>query len=223
MVENRSIIRLVFNTNYCSFSADQVFLQLAPISFDASTLEIWGALLHGARLVVMPPQPPSLQEIGDHIRKHQVTTMWLTAGLFHLFVDQRPEDLRPLRQLLAGGDSLSATHVRKVLQLLPHLTLINGYGPTENTTFTCCHPMRHGDAIANSVSIGRPIANTYVYLLDEALQPVAASEVGELCAGGDGVSRGYLNAPNLTAEKFIPDLFSAVPDGRLYRTGDLAR
>jgi amino acid adenylation domain-containing protein len=223
MIENRSIVRLVFNTNYCRFGPDEVFLQLAPISFDASTFEIWGALLHGATLVIMPPQPPSLQEIGDHIREHKVTTMWLTAGLFHLFVDQRLEDLRPLRQLLAGGDSLSCTHVRKVLEDLPHLTLINGYGPTENTTFTCCHSMRHGDAIPNSVSIGRSISNTFVYILNLDLQPVSLGEAGELCAGGDGVSRGYLNAPELTAEKFADDPFSGDPGARLYRTGDLAR
>jgi amino acid adenylation domain-containing protein len=223
MVEHRSIVRLVFNTNYCQFGPDEVFLQLAPISFDASTFEIWGALLHGATLVIMPPQPPSLQEIGDHIREHQVTTMWLAAGLFHLFVDQRLEALRPLRQLLAGGDSLSSTHVRKVLEDLPHLTLINGYGPTENTTFTCCHTMRHGDTIPNSVSIGRPISNTFVYLLNDALQPVPFGEVGELCAGGDGVARGYLNSPELTAEKFADDPFSSDLGARLYRTGDLAR
>ncbi len=223
MVENRSIVRLVFNTNYCQFGPDEVFLQLAPISFDASTFEIWGALLHGAKLVLMPPQPPSLQEIGDHIREHKVTTMWLTAGLFHLFVDQRLQDLRPLRQLLAGGDSLSSSHVRKVLESLPNLTLINGYGPTENTTFTCCHSMRQGDAIPNSVSIGRPISNTFVYLLNHDLQLVPFGEAGELCAGGDGVARGYLNAPELTAGKFTADPFSTEPGARLYRTGDLAR
>jgi aspartate racemase len=223
MVENRSIVRLVFNTNYCRFGPDEVFLQLAPISFDASTFEIWGALLHGATLVIMPPQPPSLQEIGDHIREHKVTTVWLTAGLFHLFVDQRLEDLRPLRQLLAGGDSLSCAHVRKVLEDLPHLRLINGYGPTENTTFSCCHSMRHGDAIPNSVPIGRAISNTFVYILNHDLQPVSLGEVGELCTGGDGVSRGYLNSPELTAEKFADDPFSSDPGARLYRTGDLAR
>jgi aspartate racemase len=223
MVENRSIVRLVFNTNYCQFGPEEVFLQLAPISFDASTFEVWGALLHGATVVIMPPQPPSLQEIGDHIREHKVTTMWLTAGLFHLFVDQRLEDLRPLRQLLAGGDSLSSTHVRKVLESLPHLTLINGYGPTENTTFTCCHTMRHGDVIPNSVSIGRPISSTFVYLMNHEFQPVPFGEVGELCAGGDGVSRGYLNSPELTAEKFANDPFSSDPGARFYRTGDLAR
>ena len=223
MVEQRSVTRLVCNTNYCSFGPDEVFLQLAPTSFDASTFEIWGALLHGAKLVVMPPQAPSLEEIGNHIREYGVTTLWLTAGLFHLFVDQRLEDLRPLRQLLAGGDLLSSPHVRKVLDSIPDITLINGYGPTENTTFTSCHVMHHGDAVASSVSIGRPISNSFVYLLDESLRPVAAGEVGELCAGGDGVARGYLNSPDLTGEKFPSNPFSDLLNGRLYRTGDLAR
>jgi len=223
LVEHRSILRLVFNTNYCAFGPDEVFLQLAPISFDASTFEIWGALLHGAKLVVMPPQAPSLQEIGDHVRNCKVSTLWLSAGLFHLFVDQRVNDLQPLRQLLAGGDTLSSIHVRKVLESCPELKLINGYGPTENTTFTCCHVMSHGDRVTNSVSIGRPISNTFVYLLNEELQPVAPGTVGEVCAGGDGVARGYLNSPELTAEKFLADPFSTSPNARMYRTGDLAR
>ena len=223
MVEQRSIVRLVRNTDFAAFGPEEVFLQYAPISFDASTFEIWGALLNGAKLVLMPPHASSLQEIGDTIRKEGVTTLWLTAGLFHLFVDQRLDDLVGLRQLLAGGDTLSAPHVRKFLDRAPNTTLINGYGPTEGTTFTCCHSMRHGDVIPDSVSIGRPIANTSVYLLDEQLQPVPAGEVGELCAGGDGIARGYLNAGELTAAKFVSDPFSPEPDGRMYRTGDLAR
>lgn len=223
LIENRSIVRLVFNTNYCSFGPDEVFLQFAPISFDASTFEIWGALLHGAKLVVMPPQAASLEELGRAIRQFGVTTLWLTAGLFNLFVDERLEDLRPLKQLLAGGDALSVRHVRRVLEELPGITLINGYGPTEGATFTCCRVMRHGDAVPDSVPIGRPVSNTRVYILDKDLQPVAPGEAGELCAAGDGIARGYLNAPELTSEKFVPDPFSSEPGARLYRTGDLAR
>lgn len=223
MVENRSVARLVFETNFCEFGPDEVFLQYAPISFDASTFEIWGALLHGATLVLMPPQASSLQEIGATIRKHNVTTMWLTAGLFHVFVDQRLEDLRPVRQLLAGGDVLLSGKVRQVLEQLPHTTLINGYGPTEGTTFTCCHIMRPGDAISESVPVGRPISNSFVYLLDENLAPVGAGETGEIVAGGDGVARGYLNAPGLTAEKFLCDPYVGDAKARMYRTGDLGR
>src|SRR5256885_14894249 len=108
MVENRAIVRLVRNTNYCRFAPDEVFLQLAPVSFDASTFEIWGALLNGGRLVVMPSHPLSLEEIGSVIRTQGVTTLWLTSGLFSAMVDQRLDDLRPLRQLLTGGDVVSA-------------------------------------------------------------------------------------------------------------------
>ena len=223
MVEHRAIVRLVKNTNFCSFGPEEVFLQLAPISFDASTLEIWGPLLNGGRLVLMPPGTPSLSEIGSTIRQYGVTTMWLTAGLFHLMVDERIEDLRTVRQLLAGGDVLSPFHVRRVLRELPATTLINGYGPTENTTFTCCHVMRPGDTVADSVPIGKPIAHTAVYLLDSDQRPVAVGEIGELYAGGYGVARGYLNGPDGNADKFIADRFGSSPGGKLYRTGDLAR
>jgi amino acid adenylation domain-containing protein len=223
LIENRSIVRLVFNTNFCEFGPEEVLLQFAPVSFDASTLEIWGALLHGAKLVVMPPQASSLEELGQAIREHGVTTLWLTAGLFNLFVDERPDDLRPLKQLLAGGEALSARHVRRALEALPGVSLINGYGPTEGTTFTCCHVMRPGDSVPDSVPIGHPITNTSVYILDEDLRPVPPGLPGELCAAGDGVARGYLNAPDITAEKFLPDPFSHEPNARIYRTGDLAR
>ncbi len=223
LIENCSVVRLVFQADYCHFGPEEVFLQFAPISFDASTLEIWGALLHGAKLVIMPAKFSSLEDLGRTIRDHGVTTMWLTAGLFHLFVDERLEDLRPIRQLLAGGDVLSASHVRKVLDRLPNTTLINGYGPTEGTTFTCCHVIRSGTPIPDSVPIGKPIAHTRVYILDDDLRPVSEGQVGELCAAGLGVARGYLNAPELTAEKFVPDPFLESENGRLYRTGDLAR
>jgi amino acid adenylation domain-containing protein len=223
LVENRSVVRLVFNTNYCKFGADQTFLQFAPISFDASTLEIWGALLHGGKLVLVPQQAPSLEEIGKTIREEGVTTAWLTAGLFHLFVDERLEDLRSLKQLLAGGDTVSAKHVRRVLNAFPEMTVINGYGPTEGTTFTCCHAMRADDTVPDSVPIGRPISNTRVYILNDEMKPVRQGEAGELYTGGDGVARGYLNAPEVSAKKFLRDPFANAMDARMYRVGDFAR
>ena len=223
LVENRSIVRLLFHTNFCRLGPEEVILQFAPMSFDASTFEVWGALLHGGKLVVMPPRASSLLELGCAIREHQVTTLWLTAGLFNLFVDERLEDLRPVKQLLTGGEALSGPHVRRVLESLPDVALINGYGPTEGTTFTCCHVMRHGDLVPDSVPIGRPISNTFAYILDNDLRPVAVGVPGELCAAGDGVARGYLNAPEITAEKFLADPIANEPGTRMYRTGDLAR
>ncbi len=138
-------------------------------------------------------------------------------------VEQRLDDLKPLRQLLAGGDTLSVPHVKQALQDLPHCRLVNGYGPTEGTTFTCCHSIAEEDAEGPSIPIGRAIANTQVYLLDANYEPVAVGEEGELYAGGDGVARGYLNQPELTAERFVRNPFSQDPNAKLYKTGDLAR
>ncbi|MBH8563642.1 amino acid adenylation domain-containing protein [Nostoc sp. CENA67] len=222
-VIHRSVVRLVLGNHYASFSSQEVFLQLAPISFDASTFEIWGSLLNGAKLAIFPKGTPSLEELGKVIRRQGVTTLWLTAGLFHLMVDERLEDLQSLRQLLAGGDALSVPHVEKFLATVKNCQLINGYGPTENTTFTCCYPMSAATVVENSVPIGGAIANTQVYILDERMQPVPIGIPGELYTGGDGLAREYLNCPDLTAEKFVTNPFSDEPDARLYKTGDLVR
>ncbi len=223
MVDHRAVIRLVKNTNFVDLSEREVFLQFSPISFDASTLEIWAPLLNGGSLAIMPPETQSLDEIGAAIQRYGVTSMWLTAGLFNVMVEQRLDDLRPLRQLLVGGDVLSVTHTRKALHGLPGCRLINGYGPTEGTTFTCCHTITREDAQGTSIPIGKPISNTQVYLLDSTFQPVPLGEPGELCVAGDGLARGYLNQQDLTAEKFVPHPFSDEPGSRVYRTGDLAR
>lgn len=222
-VTHRNVVRLVKETNYFAFDSSQVFLQNAPLSFDASTFEIWGSLLNGARLVLMPPDTPSLEMLGEVFGQYNITTVWLTAGLFHMMVDERPQDLATLRHLLAGGDVLSASHVRRALDAMDEGQLINGYGPTENTTFTCCCPISSLSPDATSVPIGPPISNTQVYLLDRALRLVPAGVAGELYIGGDGLARGYNNRPDLTAKHFVPDPFSAIPGARLYRTGDLAR
>ena len=221
-VTHRNVVRLVKNTNYASFSRDEVFLQASTISFDASTFEIWGSLLNGARLVMLPAGAPSLKELGEAIKRHQVTTLWLTAGLFHLMVENHLDDLRGLRQLLAGGDVLSVPHVKRVFEELPNCRLINGYGPTENTTFTCCYPLNDLSKVNGSVPIGFPISNTSVYVLDRQSNPVPIGIPGELYIGGDGLARGYLDRPELTGERFVRNPFSANGD-RLYRTGDLVR
>jgi amino acid adenylation domain-containing protein len=222
-IPHRAVVRLVRETNYASFSPNETFLQLAPISFDASTFEIWGPLLNGGKLVVMPPHPPTLEEIGAAIRKHNVTTLWLTSGLFNAMVDERLDDLRLLHQLLAGGDVLSVAHVEKALRALRNTRLINGYGPTEGTTFACCYTIDENTPLDRAIPIGRPIANTTAFVLDENLKPVPVGSTGELCIGGDGLARGYWQRDDLTAEKFVADPFSTTADARLYKTGDLAR
>jgi amino acid adenylation domain-containing protein len=223
-VPHRAVVRLVRGTSYVRLAPDEVLLQLAPVSFDASTFEIWGALLSGARLAVAPAHTLSLAELGRTLREHQVTTLWLTAGLFRRMVDEQLEDLRGVRQLLAGGDVLSVPHVRRVLGELPACRLVNGYGPTEATTFSCCYPApRPLPGSCDSLPIGGPIANTRVYVLDRYLSPVPTGVPGELYIGGDGLARGYLGRPALTAERFVPDPFGAEPGSRLYRTGDRVR
>ena len=185
---------------------------------------MWGCLLNGAQLVIFPPYIPALAELGQALRQCQVTTLWLTAGLFHQMVEDQLESLRHVRQLLVGGDVLSVSHVKEALQQLGGCQLINGYGPTESTTFTCCYLLRKDPSqVGRTVPIGRPIANTQVYILDRYGQLVPIGVPGELHIGGDGLARNYLNQPKLTAERFIHHPFSNEPGARLYKTGDLVR
>ena len=215
---HRGTVRLVKNNDFIRIDESEVFLQAAPTSFDASLLEIWGALLNGGRLILLP-DGPDLESIASAVRDKGVTTLWLTSGLFQLMIDEHAASLKGLRNLLAGGDVLSPAHVRKALEALPGTRLINGYGPTENTTFTTCHEITLADLERPSIPIGRPIANTSVFILDELLRAVPVGIPGELLTGGDGLALGYQNAPGLTAERFIEH-----PDhGRLYRTGDRCR
>jgi amino acid adenylation domain-containing protein len=223
VVPHRAVLRLVRGADYVRLGDDDVMLQLAPVAFDASTLELWGPLLNGGRLALYPPEPPALESLGAFMGRHGVTTAWLTAGLFHQMADDGLSGLRGLRQLLAGGDVLSVPHVRRVMEAYPELRLVNGYGPTENTTFSCCHPVAPGDLERASVPIGRPIAGSTAYVLDEHLRPVPVDVPGQLHVGGDGLARGYLRAPGLTASRYLPDPFARTPGARMYATGDRAR
>ncbi|WP_164002945.1 amino acid adenylation domain-containing protein [Pyxidicoccus caerfyrddinensis] len=218
-----AVLRTVFGNDYAHLGPDETFLLIAPVSFDASTLELWGPLLHGARLVVFPPHSPSdLKELESVLVKHGVTTLHLTAGLFTQVVDHQPSALRNVKQLLTGGDVVSAPHVRRVLEGM-FIPVTACYGPTETTLFASTHRMTSVEHVGTSVPIGKPLGNTRIYLLDASGQPVPVGVVGELFIGGDGVARGYVGQPALTAERFVPDAFSGVPGARLYRTGDLAR
>ncbi len=220
---HRGVVRLAKDAKYANLTAEEIFLQLAPISGDASTFEIWGCLLNGGRLVIFPAQKPSLDQLGQIIQQHQITTLWFPTRLFHQMVDEQLEALKPVRQLLTGGDTLSVPHVQKFLQKLGDCKLINVYSLTENTTLTCCYLITEPAKLDLCVPIGRPIANTQVYLLDNHLQPVPVGVPGQLYIGGDSLSRGYLNCPDLTEEKFIPNSFSDEPGARLYKTGALVR
>ncbi len=220
-VAQRGVIRLVRANGYARFAPDERVLQLAPVSFDASNLEIWGALLNGGCVVQVATALPGLAEIGRAISGGGVTSLWLTAGLFNAMVDHALDSFAGVGQVLAGGDVLSVAHVRRFRAAHPGCRLINGYGPTEGTTFSCTYEIGDDAALDPSVPIGRPIANTQIYVLDEALRPVPIGVAGELCIAGAGLARGYVNQPELTAARFVANPFA--PGRKLYRTGDLVR
>ncbi|WP_369367884.1 amino acid adenylation domain-containing protein [Streptomyces sp. CG4] len=221
-VPHRAVLRLVVDTDFISMQSTDTFLHFAPVAFDASTLEIWGALLNGATLAVAPPGDLSLGELLRFVREERVSVMWLTAGLFHRAVDAGLTDLPHLRHLLAGGDALSVAHVNRAMAALPHTAVTNGYGPTENTTFTTTHTLRE-PVDGTTVPIGRPIPGTGVLVLDDRLRPVPDGEPGELYATGAGLAHGYLNRPGTTAERFVANPYAETPGERMYRTGDLVR
>ena len=223
VVPHRGITRLVCGADYIAFHERQTFLQVAPTSFDASTFEIWGALLNGARLVVPPPGSDWLDRLGDLIEQHEVTVLWLTAGLFALMIDRDPDALSRLDVLLAGGDALSAPHVSRALSAFTRTRLINGYGPTENTTFTTTRVLAAQDG---RILVGRPIGRTVVHVLDARGSPVPVGSVGELHCGGEGLALGYHDRPELTAQAFRCHTLrygAREVCQRLYATGDLAR
>ncbi|MGO4393371.1 amino acid adenylation domain-containing protein [Variovorax sp. M-6] len=220
---HRAILRLVIGARYVALPAGEAMLHAAPLGFDASTLEIWGPLLNGGICVVHDEQVPSGAGLARTIEQHSVRTAWLTAALFNAVVDDEPAQLAGLRQLLIGGEALSVPHVRRALAAMPSLMLINGYGPTECTTFAATHRIPHDlPADARSVPIGRPINDTALRILSPSMAMLPAGLVGELCIGGRGLARGYLQRPDLSAERFVDDPFGA-PGERLYRTGDQVR
>lgn len=223
VVTHRAIVNLAWNAVYAPQERDAVLLQLAPLSFDASTFEIWSALLLGRTLVLYPDEEMSFVGLARTIADERVSTLWLTAGVFAQIARFQPEILRPLRCLLTGGDIVPAGAASAFLQANPSSRLVNGYGPTECTTFTCCHVIEPADLEGGAVPIGRPIPNVRVYILDDESSLAAIGESGELCVAGDGLAIGYLRSGEAAAQAFTTvDLGDGLIE-RLYRTGDLAR
>jgi amino acid adenylation domain-containing protein len=221
VVPHRAVERLVKHATFARLDATVTMLQAAPVAFDASTFEIWGALLNGGCLVLHDEIVPTARGLAQVIAEHRVSTLWLTAALFNAVVDADVSALAGLSQLLTGGEALSVPHVRRALDALPHTQIINGYGPTETTTFATCHPIaRPLPGSLTAIPIGSAIRDTYLRVCDDEGRPLPRGWVGELYIGGRGVALGYLGRPELTAERFIPD---AAGDARIYRTGDLVR
>ncbi|MEM7727210.1 MAG: amino acid adenylation domain-containing protein, partial [Cyanobacteria bacterium P01_A01_bin.45] len=221
-VLHRNVIGFMFGVDYVHLDPEQIWLQHSSISWDALTLEFWTPLLSGARCVLYPSDTTTPEELGKIIKAQNINILWLTSALFNLIIDTMSGSLLNVKQLIIGGEALSVDHVRRALTLLPDTQIINGYGPSECTVFTCCYPIpKQLDKNLASIPIGKPIGDRKVYLLDSNLQPVPIGVSGEIYVGGDSVARGYVNQLTLTREKFIPNHF--VPGDTLYKTGDLAR
>jgi amino acid adenylation domain-containing protein len=220
---HRGVARLVINTDILELDEHTAYLQISPLSFDACTLEIYGPLLNGGRVVLLPPGVPTPARVARTVREQGVDTLWLVAPLANLTIDAHLEDLRGLRQFMAGGDVLSIPHIRRVREELPHVRMVNGYGPTEVTAFSVSHRIEYVDPDWPSIPIGRPMHNTTAYILDEHGGLSGIGVWGELYLGGPGVAVGYHHRPDLNAERFLPDHFRPGPGAQLYRTGDRCR
>jgi len=218
MIEHQSVVRLVKNQNYVELNEETIILQTGSMSFDASTFEMWGALLNGGQLILTDQETITNNEkLSIAFERYEVNTIWLTSTLFNQLIQTNEALFDELEYVLVGGEELSVNHISVLKGRESKVTIINGYGPTENTTFTATYEI--SDHSYSTIPIGRPISNTQVYILNgEALCGIGVP--GELCISGDGLSRGYLNQPELTSEKFVDN---PCGEGRLYRTGDLAR
>jgi amino acid adenylation domain-containing protein/non-ribosomal peptide synthase protein (TIGR01720 family) len=221
-IPHRAISRLVFNTNYVHVQPADRIAHASNPSFDATTFEIWSALLHGARVVVIPNAVAlSPQDFAAWIREHSITTLFMTTALFNQFAQHVPSAFRSVRSLLFGGEAVDPHWVRELLRHHPPERLLHVYGPTESTTYASWNLVQDVSSDATTIPIGFPICNTQVYLLDDYLQPVPVGVPGQIHIGGAGLARGYFNQPELTADRFIPHPFSAKAGERLYRTGDI--
>jgi amino acid adenylation domain-containing protein len=224
VVTHHGVNRLVINNGYADIRAADCVAYASNPAFDASTFEIWSALLNGARVAILPPaQVLEPQSLAQAIRHYGITILFLTTALFNQHAAVSPQIFAGLRYLFFGGEACDARAVRRVLQEGRPQNLLHVYGPTETTTYATWYPVSSMSEDATTVPIGKPIANTTVYILDKHLQPVPIGVSGEIYIGGAGVALGYLNRPELTAERFIQDPFVATPDARLYRSGDLGR
>ena len=218
-VTHQNIVRLVKNNRFITFEKEERILQTGSIVFDACTFEIWGALLNGFELYIMKKEDLlDAYLLENYIQKNKITTLWLTAPLFHQLSEVNPAMFQGVSKLLTGGDVVSPKHISKVKRACPNLTVIDGYGPTENTTFSCCFTIDKD--YDTSIPIGKPISNSTAYVVSSSglLCPIGVP--GELWVGGDGVAKGYWNNEELTKEKFIPNPFGS---GMIYKTGDLVR
>ncbi|WP_144486101.1 non-ribosomal peptide synthetase [Bacillus safensis] len=221
MLPHAGVVRLVRETNYIKLGPDDKMLQLSNYAFDAFTFELWGMLLNGGQLILLPKYAAlNMDELTQFIKTHQVTANCLPTALFNRLVEHDPKSVAGYRTLLVGGEAMSSEHARKALLHMEGV-LVNAYGPTENTTLATTHQVTHVPAGAKSVPIGVPVSNSTVVILDDALNPVPAGVKGEIYIGGTGLAKGYLHDPEQTKERFIDNPFHELKGDKLYRSGDL--
>lgn len=222
IVPHRAIVRLVMNNGYAQLSSSDCLIHYSNPAFDASTFEIWGALLNDARVVILSQATVLDAKLFERVLlSERVTVLWMTVGLFNQYADALSAVLPHLRYVIVGGDSLDVNVIRRVLSASPPKMLLNAYGPTECTTFTTTHPIHTVDTLTTSIPIGKPIANAQVYVLDNRMKLLPIGVAGEMYIGGCGVADSYLNRPASTAERFVADPFGHTAGTRLYRTGDV--
>ncbi|MCA1682225.1 MAG: amino acid adenylation domain-containing protein, partial [Actinobacteria bacterium] len=220
-VRHRDVVALAFDRCFTGGGHERVLLH-SPLAFDASTYELWVPLLNGGQVVVAPPGDLDTASLRQVITDCGVTGLWLTAGLFRLIAQDAPDCLARVREVWTGGDVVAPAAVRRVLQACPGLVVVDGYGPTETTTFATSYRISTSEPVPETVPIGRPLDNMRAYVLDAALGPVPVGVAGELYVAGAGLARGYFNRSGLTAERFVACPFGA-PGSRMYRTGDRVR
>ncbi len=225
VVPHRAVLRLVVGSDYIPWNPEQRILLMAATGFDASTFELWGPLLHGARCVVHGDRFPTVASLQALLRDQQITCALFTTGLFNHLIDQQPDLLSPLHHCLIGGEALSVPHVLRALAAMPTTRLVNAYGPTEAATMatTFAIPGDGSVAVMTNIPIGRPLPSTHCYVLDDRRILCPVGVPGELFIGGSALALGYWNRPELTEAAFVPDPFQTTPGARLYRSGDRVR
>ncbi|BFV55961.1 hypothetical protein KCMC57_up10650 [Kitasatospora sp. CMC57] len=219
---HRSIVGTVLGQDFADLGPEHVWLQSAPVSWDAFALELFSPLLSGGTCVLQPGQRPEPALIAELVPRHRVTSLFLSASLLNFLLDEYPQVFGGLRQVLTGGEAASVTHVLRLVADFPHVRLVNGYGPVEAMIFTATHPITAADNGRTSIPIGRPLNGRQVRVLDDRLSPVPAGVAGELYLSGLGLAHGYTAQPAVTAEWFVANPYGE-PGERMYRTGDLVR
>ncbi|RAP12538.1 hypothetical protein C2W58_03447 [Bacillus pumilus] len=222
MVTHRNILRTVKQSNYLAIYQEDTVMSLSNYVFDAFMFDVFGALLNGAKLIVLPKDHIlNMNELSGAIEKEKVSILMITTALFHLLIDMKKDSLKNVRKVLFGGERASVPHVMTALETVGEGKLVHMYGPSESTIFTTYYPVNHIEEQALSIPIGKPVNQTAVYIVDEFGQLQPPGVAGELCVAGDGLVKGYYGQPELTSEKFVKNPFR--PGEAMYKTGDLAR